>query len=359
MANFADFLDAKPAGDPFCFWYGGYEAHRGYDYGSGLAGGKSLADVERLPVYLPDNESVRTDLLDYAREVDHFDTHLVRMLQTLEDRGELEDTLVVVTADNGASFPRVKSHAYDASNHLPLATMWKRGIENPGRTVDAYVSFIDFAPTFVELAGLTWEQTGMAPTPGRSLSDLFQAVADRPGPARDHVLIGKERHDVGRPHDVGYPIRGIVKGDLLYLRNFEPSRWPAGNPETGYLATDGGPTKTAVLDGRTDPRLRRFWELCFGKRPAEEVYNLSRDPDCVNNLAEVADYADQKRSLSDQLARELAAQGDPRISGNGEVFDRYPYADEAMRNFYERYTAGEKLRPDWVNEADFEEGPLE
>lgn len=358
--NFAEFLDARPAGEPFCFWYGGHEPHRGYEYGSGVGKGeKAPGDIDRVPAYWPDDEAVRTDLLDYAHEIEHFDRHLGRMLQTLEDRGELDNTLVVVTADNGASFPRIKSHAYDASNHLPLAVMWKAGIESPGRTVDAYVSFIDFAPTFIEVAGLTWEKTGMAPTPGRSLTDLFRPSGSGTSPPRDRVLIGKERHDVGRPHDVGYPIRGIVKGDLLYLRNFEPSRWPAGNPETGYLATDGGPTKTVILDGRADPQRRRYWDLCFGKRPAEELYDLSRDPDCVNNLADDAGFADRKSALGEQLSLELTEQGDPRMSGNGDVFDRYPYADEAMRNFYERFTAGEKLRPGWVNETDFEEGPLE
>ena len=102
-----------------------------------------------------------------------------------------------------------------------------------------FTHFIDVAPTFIELAGLKWSETGMAESPGRSLTDLFQS--DNSGvvnPARDHVLIGKERTDIGRPHDGGYPIRGIVRGGWLYLRNFEPARWPAGNPETGYLDCD-------------------------------------------------------------------------------------------------------------------------
>ena len=99
------------------------------------------------------------------------------------------------------------------------------------------------------------------------------------------MLIGKERNDIGRPHDWGYPIRGIVKGDQLYLHNFEPTRWPGGNPETGYLDCDGGPTKTEVLKTRTIPGQKRYWDLCFGKRPAEEFYDLRADPDCVTNLA--------------------------------------------------------------------------
>ena len=85
----------------------------------------------------------------------------------------------------------------------------------------------------------------MQPMSGRSLFDIFgspksgQVIA-----SRDHVVLGKERHDVGRPNNQGYPIRGIRKGDHLYLHNFEPDRWPVGNPETGYLNTDASPIKT-------------------------------------------------------------------------------------------------------------------
>ena len=95
-------------------------------------------------------------MLDYAFEIEHFDAHLVRMLEELESRGQLDNTLVVVTADNGMPFPRIKGQEYELSNHLPLAVMWPKGITSPGRTIDDYVSFIDFAPTFVEAAGLTW-----------------------------------------------------------------------------------------------------------------------------------------------------------------------------------------------------------
>ena len=65
----------------------------------------------------------------------------------------------------------------------------------------------------------------------RHMADMLEQLEASCG----HVLIGKERHDAGSPHDQDYPIRGIVKGDYLFLHNFETDRWPAGNPETGYL----------------------------------------------------------------------------------------------------------------------------
>ncbi|HEY6402057.1 MAG TPA: sulfatase [Blastocatellia bacterium] len=355
-ANFEDFLNAAPKDQPWSFWYGSLEPHRAYEYGSGvMKGGKSLGDVDRVPGFWPDNETVRNDILDYAFEVEHFDRHLGQMLDALERRGLLENTIVIVTSDHGMPFPRVKGQAYDASNHVPLAVMWKGGINATGRTVDDYVSVADFAPTLVELAGLKWGQTGMRPAAGRSLTDiLFSNKSGRIDPARDHVLVGKERHDVGRPNDAGYPIRGIRKNDLLYLRNYEIDRWPAGNPETGYLNCDGGATKTVILQARREGKEKRHWQLAFGKRAAEELYDVSKDPDCITNLANDPKYREAMQKLRRQMERELKAQGDPRMFGKGYLFDRYQYANPEQRNFYERFMRGEKLNSNWVNESDFE-----
>jgi hypothetical protein len=360
-ANFTDFLNAAPAGKPWCFWYGAIEPHRGYEFGSGIRkGGKALTDIDRVPGYWPDNETVRTDMLDYAFEVEHFDRHLGRMLAELEKRGLLENTLVVVTSDHGMPFPRGKGGAYDASNHVPLAVMWKSGIAKPGRTVDDYVSFIDVAPTFIELAGLKWEQTGMAPSPGRSLTEIFRSEkSGRVIPERDHVLIGMERHDIGRPNDVGYPIRGIIKDDVLYLQNFEPTRWPACNPETGYLNVDAGATKTVILEARRAAGKDVFWDLCFGKRPAEELYDMRTDADCIKNLASDTTRGSLKSALQSQLHGELREQGDPRMEGNGHIFDEYPHANPGHVGFYERFMKGERPKTGWVNDSDYEPEPLD
>ncbi|MFV2070527.1 MAG: hypothetical protein ACC645_26465, partial [Pirellulales bacterium] len=167
-------------------------------------------------------------------------------------------------------------------------------------------------------------------------------------------LIGKERHDVGRPHDWGYPIRGIVKEGMLYLHNFEPTRWPAGNPETGYLNCDGSPTKTEVLRTRGTPAGQPIWQPSFGKRSREELFNIDRDPECMTNLADKVEYQKLKHSLQGQLFKELASQHDPRMAGNGEIFERYPYADPSTANFYQRTREGENLRAHWVNRSDFQ-----
>lgn len=355
-ANFVDFLDDGSGDRPFCFWYGCTEPHRQYEWRAGIEkNGKQPSDVDEVYEIWPDNEVVRTDLLDYGFEVEIFDRHLQRMLDTLEERGELENTLVIVSSDNGMPFPRAKGQEYYYSNHLPLAAMWADGIRNPGRTVSDKVSFIDFAPTFLEAAGAAEEDTGMAPITGRSLTDIFDSEDEgQVNPERDHVLIGKERHDLGRPGDVGYPIRGIFKGNYLYLRNLEPQRWPAGNPETGYMNCDGSPTKSEII------RLRRegettYWQWSFGMRPDEELYDISSDPACITNLADDAAHADVRAELRDQLERELTEQGDPRMTG-GPALDENPVYDPngARSNFYERFMRGEAEPATWITPSDID-----
>lgn len=356
-ANFQDFMDAHPKDEPFAFWYGCTEPHRAYEYGAGVKyGGKKLSDIDKVPAFWPDNETVRNDMLDYAFEVEHFDAHLVKMINLLEARGELDDTLIVVTADNGMPFPRIKGQEYEMSNHLPLAFMWPKGINNPGRIVTDYVSFIDFTPTFMEVAGVDMEEAGMAPSPGRSLTDIFNSEHDgRVTPSRDHVLIGKERHDIGRPDDQGYPIRGIVKEGILYIKNYETDRWPQGNPETGYLNCDGSPTKTVILQSRTAEASKPFWQWSFGKRVSEEMFDAAADPMCMNNLADAPAYAARKREMISQMKTEMTAQGDPRMAGKGYIFEAFPYADKKGKDFYNRYMDGDDtLRAGWINKADFE-----
>ena len=357
-ANFTDFLDVAPKDAPWSFWYGCHEPHRPYEFQSGAnEGGKSLPDIDRVPAYWPDNETVRHDMLDYALEVEHMDKHLGRMVAELEKRGMLENTLIIVTSDHGMPFPRVKGYAYYDSNHVPLAIRWPRGIQNPGRAIEDFVDFTDIAPTILDYAGIAGKDSGMVPITGKSWRPIFESSkAGRVVPGRDHVLIGKERNDVGRPHNWGYPIRGILTAEHLYLRNYVPSRWPAGNPETGYLDTDGSPTKTLILDLGRANRADPFWQLNFGMRTADELYDLRSDRNCVRNVAADPALAERLTALRQRMETMLKSQGDPRMNGRGEVFDHYkPTEGDGL---YEKFMRGEKIKTGWINPTDFEKGPI-
>lgn len=354
-ANFATFLQQTSPQQPWFFWLGPAEPHRDYEYGSGArVAGKKTSDIDHVPGYLPDNDVIRTDLLDYALEVEHADAHLGKILSLLEQAGVLDQTLVIVTSDNGMPFPRVKGQAYEATNHLPLAVRWPRGIQHPGRIVEDFVSFTDFVPTFLQAAGLEASRTPLAPLSGQSLFDVFRETPTH----RDHVLIGRERNDIGRPHDAGYPIRGLVREHFLYLENTEPSRWPAGNPETGYLDTDGSPSKTFILEAHRQNGHDPYWQLCFGLRPQVELYNLQTDPDCVTNLATDPTQQSKLASFHLQMWEELRQGGDWRALGHGADYEAFPTADTKNLHFYERYLRGEKLTTGWVLPTDFEKEPV-
>ena len=354
VANFKSFLDEKTPDEPFCFWYGGHEPHRSYEYGTGVSvGNKKLSQLDSVFPYWPQSDVVKNDVLDYAFELEYFDKQLDGMLTILKERGELENTIIVVTSDNGMPFPRVKGLSYEHSNHLPLAIMWEKGIKNPGRKIQDYVSFIDFAATFLDVAGYNAQELGMQPVQGKSLTRFFSSdKEDIIEPYKDYVILGQERHDVGRPNDVGYPIRGIVKDGFLYLINYEKDRWPAGNPETGYTNTDGSPTKTEILNLNRSGENHKFWNWNFGKHPNEELYQISLDENCLNNLASNNEFASIKSELKNILESELRKQNDPRIFGNGDVFDNY-VPDRGV-HFYEKYMNGEKVNAGWINETDFE-----
>ena len=136
------------------------------------------------------------------------------------------------------------------------------------------------------------------------------------------MIIGKERHDVGRQNDKGYPVRAIIAGHYFYSLNFNPNRWPAGNPETGYLNTDGSPTKTEILNLKRKGLNEDYWNLSFGKRPEETLYDVRKDPDCIENIAQNNKYSFIKDSLrkktSDAYAKGIF--GAPTFVANDKIF---------------------------------------
>jgi uncharacterized sulfatase len=324
-ANFADFLADRTKGQPFCFWYGSEEPHRSYDRGSGLRAGKKPQDVN-VPKSLPDAPVVRSDMLDYYLEIELYDEHLGRMIRLLEEIGELDNTLIVATSDNGMPFPRAKANLYDLGVRMPLAVSWADRVKGP-RVVDDFVSLTDIAPTFLEAAGLpvTEQMTG------RSLMDIL--LSDKSGrvdPKRDRVFAGNERTTWCRPNGAGYPGRAIRTYRWLYIRNYEPQRWPAGDPdidakpEGSYGDINAGPTKDYMIENKDDPAVAPLFELGFGKRPAEELYDVEDDPWQIHNLADDAAYSNVKVELASQLQKYQRRTKDPRIQGLSP-WDYYPY----------------------------------
>lgn len=332
-ANFQDFLANRPKDRPFCFWYGGHEPHRGYEQGSGLKAGKRLDEVV-VPPFLPDTPEVRSDLLDYCVEIEWFDLHLGRMLKTLAEIGELDHTLIIVTSDNGMPFPRAKANCYEYGIHVPLAIRWGDRVPG-GRRVDDVVGFVDVTATILDACGVP--PASASPISGRSLLNILrspkQGVVD---PTRTAAWASRERHSSARFNNWGYPQRALRTPQFLYIRNFKPDRWPAGDPRvlrndgslgpmhSGYHDIDASPTLRLLTASADDPVLGRFLQLAVAKRPAEELFDIVHDPGCLTNLVAEPAFAKARAELSSQLTNYLKQTRDPRVVGEGDIWETYP-----------------------------------
>lgn len=369
-ANFEDFLTERPEGEPFCFWYGAHEPHRGFEAGSGKRLGKSVEDVE-VPGFLPDHPEIRSDILDYFVEIEWFDRHLGRMLDALAARGELENTIVIVTSDNGMAFPRAKANCYEYGIHMPLAIAWPSRVKG-GRTVEDLVGLIDVTATIFDATSVA--PSFEYPPAGKSLMNIL--LGERSGrvdPTRDAVFSGRERHSSSRYNSLGYPQRCIRTRDYLYVWNLRPERWPAGTPQKyaraiyddeGWLAeaeygpVDGGyhdidacPTLDFLIDQKESPRYGKFLGLAVARRPEFEMFDVRYDPACLKNLAGLEESRAIEGTLKRRLMKQLRATGDARVlsADGGDVWETYPRYS-ALRWFPEPDWAADSppIQQDWV-----------
>lgn len=340
--NFKKFLESRPDDMPFYFWYGSTEPHRVYEKGSGLASGKKLEDAE-VPDYLPDTDEIRSDLLDYAVEIEWFDLHLARMIAMLEEAGELENTIIIVTSDNGMPFPRAKANIYEDGIHVPLAIRWGNKIKGD-RIVDDLISLIDLTPTILELAGVEGEVSEILE--GKSMMNILtsskQGIVDE---TRIAVYSARERHSSSRWNNLGYPARSIRTHNFLYIRNFAPDRWPAGDPQEllpdgslapmhhAYYDIDACPTQDFLVENHDHPEYGKYLKWAVAKRPSEEFFDIINDPYCLHNLADNPNYNAELLNHRQLLGGYLMKTNDPRVIGNGAIFDTYPRLRGAIRSF--------------------------
>ena len=326
--DFISFMKGRDRTKPFCFWFGTGDPHRPYDKGSGAKGGIDLTQIH-VPSFYPDKDEIRSDIADYYGEVQRWDGDVGKALELLEQQGELDNTIIVMTGDNGMPFPRCKANLYDGGARMPLAIRWG-STARPARTVSDFISFADFAPTFLEAAGLEPPQE----MTGRSLLPVLKAEGEgRLDKNRDFVVFGRERHTPAQknPSIEGYPARAIRTDKWLLIVNLESDRWPAGvaegatHPMRSFTDCDNGPTKALIKQMRADPENERFYELCFGQRPAVELYDCEKDPEQVNNLADDPQHGDTIKELRSQLVAYLESTGDPRFTDQPVKFETYPY----------------------------------
>lgn len=321
--SFEAFLDTVPEGKPFCFWFGSHDPHQPWNAKEEFRVGLDASKV-KVPEYLPDVLEVRETILDYYAEVQSLDHDASQLLKELDERGLSENTLVVMMGDNGWQTPRGLANVYDAGTRTPMAIRWP-SVVRPGLVLEQFISFEDFAPTFLEVAGI--------PIPsdmtGKSLVPLLKG--EEADDWRDAIFLERERHANVRAGDESYPCRAIRTNDYLYVWNIEPDLWPAGDPQMHFAVgpygdVDNTPYKAFLLEHQETPEFRPFFELGMGKRPAEELYDLHTDPDQVRNVAADPAKAKVVKQLRERVEKWMLATGDPRAEDpRDRRFTKYPY----------------------------------
>ena len=341
--NFELFLQQRKKGQPFFFWFGAHEPHRAFEEGSWRNETKNENSPE-VPGFLPDISIVKQDLLDYAVEIEWYDKQLVKILDKLDETGELENTLIIITGDNGMPFPRAKANCYDAGLHVPLAICWGAKIRS-GQKVDDLFSMVDLAPTILEAAGLKFD--GAIPMTGISMLKPLLSDKFRKQQNQQEIFAGRERHSSARYENRGYPQRIIRTDKYLYIKNYHPEFWPAGDPQVylkdntlgemhqAYLDIDDSPTHRYFKNtNMKDPGFLSLFLAATAKRPAEELYDIVKDPACMENLAGKAGYETIRKQLSDRLVNRLKDTSDPRETGsNPEIWETYPRLEGEIRKF--------------------------
>ena len=273
----------RPADAPFFAVFNSTKSHESRLHGRG-APTHDPAKV-RLPAYHPDTPEVRRDWAVYHDGVTAVDADAGRWLKELEDAGLVEDTIVFFFADHGSGMPRSKRWPGNSGLHVPLVVFIPekfKALRPPdyqaGGQSKRLVSFVDFAPTVLSLAGVKppeWMQ-------GHAFFGRFQAEP----PPFLHGFRGRmdERTDL---------IRSVTDGRYVYLRNYLPHLVHGQHLEYQWKTPTTRVWERLHLEGKLNAVQDAFWK----PKPPEELYDLQTDPDEVRNLADSAEHAAIKATL--------------------------------------------------------------
>ena len=323
--SFEDFFNEVEKGQPWMYWYSSRDPHRPYRNEGWKKSGINLDSIN-VPPYLPDNYEVRKDIADYYNEIQRFDEEVGSYISLLKEMGQVENTIIIVCSDNGWQMPRGLANLYDFGTKIPLIISWPEFFP-PGREVDDFVNIKDFAPTFLEVSNIPVPKDMNAKS---FLNILTSKKQGRIDPKRDHVIMARERHAFVRKGGLGYPGRAIRTANYLYIKNYEPDRWPAGDPPLygdvdAHMLHYESPTKLYMLKNKEFKKVMPLFDLAFSKRPKEELYDLLNDPFQMNNVANVDKYKPNLETMSNRLKSYLVKTQDPRELNQKFNWDNAPY----------------------------------
>lgn len=285
--DWVEHVQKRPKDRPFFFWFAAYDAHRGWEMNDKAP----IYDPEDVivPPYLVDTEVVRQDLANYYHEASRFDYYIGQVKDELKRQGVLENTLIVVASDNGRPFPRDKSYLYDSGIKTPWVVHYPRLIQEPAAT-DSFVSVIDLSATCLELSGVE--------IPEAIQGQSFTPILKDPAAEVREVVFTEHNWHVYKSHE-----RMVRFGDYLYIKNNHPDN-PNLSHESDMLYPSGRELWKAHAAGET---LWHQQQVFAVPSPAEQLFQVSRDPHQLWNLVEFPAYADaldQARGLLEKWAEQ-------------------------------------------------------
>mgnify|MGYP006272642639 CR=1 FL=1 len=287
LGRFDTFLE-RADGRPFFLWVGFMDPHRPYYRGT-ISDPHDPATV-RVPAHLADTPETRREIARYYDEITRMDEWIGAYLDTLEERGLRENTIVVYLSDNGSPFPRAKGSLYDTGIRTPYVWSWPAAIPE-GRRSDRLVSTIDLAPTLLDAGGAA-VPPGME---GESILGVLRGGDEASG--RSFVFAQRNWHGT-EDH-----IRAVRSENYKLIINTYTER-PFGLPP------DVAQSRTwhALLEKREEGSLTPFQRLNFTlPRPPVEFYDMRRDPNEYTNRAWQEEYAEEQlqlfRVLDDWMTR--------------------------------------------------------
>lgn len=268
-------------------------------------------DPARAPVppYYPDTPTVRRTLARYYDCVTAMDKEAGRILAELDADGLAEDTVVFFYGDNGMGLPRGKRTLYDTGLHEPLIVRFPQKFQHlapaaAGQTTDRLVSFVDFAPTVLSVAGL--------PPPVHMQGTAF--LGPHAGPPRDYVYGARDRVD--EAYDTA---RSVRDHRYLYIRNYRPHlSW---NQPEGF--SDNADVRQEITRLAAAGQLGAAQLTYAGPvKPLEELYDTNADPYQVRNLASSAEHRKMLQRMRGLQRQWLLETRDLGFLPEAEVWQR-------------------------------------
>jgi arylsulfatase A-like enzyme len=304
----------RPAGKPFFAVFNHTVTHEGQLFPEAYAKYPKLpaptdpAKVE-LPPYHPDLPEVRRDWANYFDQMARLDAQVADKLKELEDDGIAEDTIVFYYSDNGGILPRSKRFPYDSGTHVPLIIRFPAKYRHlapapPGSRLDAPVSFVDFAPTVLSLAGIEAPKHMQ----GHAFAGAHKAAT------QEYAFSFRNRMD--ERYDM---VRTVRDRRYRYLRNYMPHLIYGQHVEYMWQMPSMGAWEAAWRGGKLNAVQRAFWE----EKPTEELYDLRTDPFEVKNLAQDSAHRDVLTRMRRALDRHMLDIRDNGFIPEGSPLEGY------------------------------------